>query len=91
MRLAQISRETRTQREAREAVGAKSLARLSGFAPPTLHALGSRAAIMLPSDSYDLVVTNAPGPQHGMFWGTGASTRSTRFLRCSTGRRSPCR
>ncbi|HJC28873.1 MAG TPA: wax ester/triacylglycerol synthase family O-acyltransferase [Candidatus Dietzia intestinipullorum] len=71
MRLAQISRETRTQREAREAVGAKSLARLSGFAPPTLHALGSRAAIMLPSDSYDLVVTNAPGPQHGMFWGDG--------------------
>lgn len=71
IRLAQISRETATQRQAREAVGAKSLARLSGFAPPTLHALGSRAAIMLPSDSYDLVVTNAPGPQHGMFWGDG--------------------
>lgn len=52
-------------------MGAKSLARLSGFAPPTLHALGSRAAIMLPSDSYDLVVTNAPGPQHEMFWGDG--------------------
>lgn len=71
MRLAQISRETATQRHPREAVGAKSLARLSGFAPPTLHALGSRAAIMLPSDSYDLVVTNAPGPQHKMFWGDG--------------------
>lgn len=71
MRLAQISRETATQRHPRQAVGAKSLARLSGFAPPTLHALGSRAAIMLPSDSYDLVVTNAPGPQHKMFWGDG--------------------
>jgi len=71
MRLAQISRETATQRHPREAVGAKSLALLSGFAPPTLHALGSRAAIMLPSDSYDLVVTNAPGPQHTMFWGDG--------------------
>lgn len=71
MRLAQISRETATQRHQREAVGAKSLARLSGFAPPTLHALGSRAAIMLPSDTYDLVVTNAPGPQHKMFWGDG--------------------
>ncbi|MGW8591469.1 wax ester/triacylglycerol synthase family O-acyltransferase [Dietzia sp. NPDC055343] len=71
MRLAQIARETATQRNPREAVGAKSLARLSGFAPPTLHALGSRAAIMLPSDSYDLVVTNAPGPQHKMFWGDG--------------------
>ena len=71
MRLAQISRETATQRHPREAVGAKSLARLSGFAPPTLHALGSRAAIMLPTDSYDLVVTNAPGPQHRMFWGDG--------------------
>ena len=74
MRLAQIARETATQRHAREAVGAKSLARLSGFAPPTLHALGSRAAIMLPSDSYDLVVTNAPGPQHRMFWGDGELT-----------------
>lgn len=71
MRLAQIARETATQRHQREAVGAKSLARLSGFAPPTLHALGSRAAIMLPTDSYDLVVTNAPGPQHQMFWGDG--------------------
>ena len=71
MRLAQIARETATQRHPREAVGAKSLARLSGFAPPTLHALGSRAAITLPSDSYDLVVTNAPGPQHEMFWGDG--------------------
>lgn len=71
MRLAQIARETATQRHQREAVGAKSLARLSGFAPPTLHALGSRAAIMLPSDTYDLVVTNAPGPQHKMFWGDG--------------------
>ena len=71
MRLAQISRETATQRHQRQAVGAKSLAKLSGFAPPTLHALGSRAAIMLPSDSYDLVVTNAPGPQHTMFWGDG--------------------
>ncbi len=74
MRLAQISRETATQRQSREAVGAKSLARLSGFAPPTLHALGSRAAIMLPSDTYDLVVTNAPGPQHRMFWGDGELT-----------------
>lgn len=71
MRLAQIARETATQRHQRQAVGAKSLAKLSGFAPPTLHALGSRAAIMLPSDSYDLVVTNAPGPQHKMFWGDG--------------------
>ena len=71
MRLAQIAREAATQRYPREAVGAKSLARLSGFAPPTLHALASRAAIMLPSESYDLVVTNAPGPQHKVFWGDG--------------------
>jgi hypothetical protein len=71
MRLAQIARETATQRHPREAVGAKSLARLSGFAPPTLHALASRAAIMLPSESYDLVVTNAPGPQRKVFWGDG--------------------
>ena len=71
MRLAQITREAAAQRQLREAVGAKALARLSGFAPPTLHALGSRAARLLPDGSYDLVVTNAPGPQHRMFWGNG--------------------
>ena len=71
MRLAQISRETAAHRQLREAIGAKTLARLSGFAPPTLHALGSRAARLLPEGSYDLVVTNAPGPQHKMFWGDG--------------------
>lgn len=71
MRLAQISRETAAQRQMRDAVGAKALARLSGFAPPTLHALGSRAARLLPEGSYDLVVTNAPGPQHRMYWGDG--------------------
>ena len=45
------------------AVGADRLAALGGFAPPTLHALGARAASRLARRMFDLVVTNVPGPQ----------------------------
>jgi WS/DGAT/MGAT family acyltransferase len=44
-------------------VGADALAALSGFAPPTLHALGVRAARGLSRRLFNLVVTNVPGPQ----------------------------
>jgi hypothetical protein len=36
---------------------------LSGFAPPTLHSLGARAAHGLARRQYSVVVTNVPGPQ----------------------------
>jgi diacylglycerol O-acyltransferase / wax synthase len=36
---------------------------VSGFAPPTLHALGARAANGLARRLFSLVVTNVPGPQ----------------------------
>jgi hypothetical protein len=44
-------------------VGADALVALSGFAPPTLHALGARAANGLTQRLFSLVVTNVPGPQ----------------------------
>jgi WS/DGAT/MGAT family acyltransferase len=44
-------------------VGAEVLVALSGFAPPTLHALGARAANGLTRRAYSLAVTNVPGPQ----------------------------
>ena len=44
-------------------VGADSLIALTGFAPPTLHALGARAARGLSRRLFNLVVTNVPGPQ----------------------------
>ena len=37
------------------------LAALSGFAPPTLHALGARAAAGLTRRMFSLVITNVPG------------------------------
>lgn len=44
-------------------VSADALVALSGFAPPTLHALGARAANGLTSRTHSIVVTNVPGPQ----------------------------
>ncbi|MCV2488628.1 wax ester/triacylglycerol synthase family O-acyltransferase [Geodermatophilus sp. YIM 151500] len=46
-----------------QAVGADSLIALTGFAPPTLHALGARAARGLSRRLFNVVVTNVPGPQ----------------------------
>ncbi|MEP7019894.1 MAG: wax ester/triacylglycerol synthase family O-acyltransferase [Pseudonocardiales bacterium] len=44
-------------------VSADALVALSGFAPPTLHGLGARAAKGLTRRMFSLVVTNVPGPQ----------------------------
>jgi diacylglycerol O-acyltransferase / wax synthase len=44
-------------------VGADRLIALTGFAPPTMHALGVRAARGLSRRLFNLVVTNVPGPQ----------------------------
>ena len=46
-----------------QSVGADSLIALAGFAPPTLHALGARAARGLSRRLFNVVVTNVPGPQ----------------------------
>jgi diacylglycerol O-acyltransferase len=43
------------------AVGADFLLNLAGFAPPTIHALGARAAVH--ARLFNLVITNVPGPQ----------------------------
>lgn len=71
VRLAQIARETAAFASAPNAVGAQAMAGFGGFAPSTLHALGVRAARLVPEGSYDLIVTNAPGPQHRMYWAEG--------------------
>lgn len=44
-------------------IGADALAGLSGFAPPTLHAVGARVAAGLSGRTHNLVITNVPGPQ----------------------------
>ena len=63
MRLTRISFAMRGVAAHGQAVGAESLIALTGFAPPTLHALGARAARGLSRRLFNLVVTNVPGPQ----------------------------
>lgn len=63
LRLAQLRYAMAAHLASGRAVGADRLAALSGFAPPTLHALGARAASGLTRRMFSLVVTNVPGPQ----------------------------
>lgn len=67
LRLAQVSYAMRGHKESGQSVGADALVALSGFAPPTLHALGARAANSLTRRLFNLVVTNVPGPQHPLY------------------------
>jgi diacylglycerol O-acyltransferase len=63
VRLTRLSYAMRGTAQHGRAVGADSLIALTGFAPPTLHALGARAARGLSRRLFNLVVTNVPGPQ----------------------------
>ena len=67
LRLAQVRYAMATHRNSGRAVGADTLASLSGFAPPTLHALGARAAVGLTRRMFSLVITNVPGPQWPLY------------------------
>jgi len=66
-RLARVQAAMASHTSSGVSVGADSLVALSGFAPPTLHSLGARAAHRLTRRTYDLVVTNVPGPQHPLY------------------------
>lgn len=63
VRLSQVSHATRAHGDASAQVGAQTLARMSGFAPPTLHAVGARLAGTLSRRSFNVLITNVPGPQ----------------------------
>jgi WS/DGAT/MGAT family acyltransferase len=63
MRLHQIGYATQAHKDTGRAVGAEALVRLTGFSPPTLHALGARVASTLSRRGSNLVITNVPGPQ----------------------------
>jgi diacylglycerol O-acyltransferase len=69
VRLARISYAMRGLTQNGQSVGADTLSALSGFAPPTLHALGARAASGLSRRLFNLVVTNVPGPQAPLYAG----------------------
>jgi WS/DGAT/MGAT family acyltransferase len=67
MRLHQVAYQTRSHREAGQALSAPAIAGIAGFAPPTLHSLGARVASGLSRRLFNIVVTNVPGPQHPLF------------------------
>jgi WS/DGAT/MGAT family acyltransferase len=63
LRLARLSYAMRGVAQHGQSVGADSLIALTGFAPPTMHALGARTAHDLSRRMFNLMVTNVPGPQ----------------------------
>lgn len=69
VRLSRISYEMSRHRESQRLVGAETLSAIAGFAPPTLHALGTRLGADISLRTYNLVITNVPGPQNALYVG----------------------
>lgn len=67
VRLHQVSYAFRAHKDTGRAVSADKIAGVSGFAPTTFHALGSRVAVEHRRRNYDLVVTHVPGPQFPLY------------------------
>ncbi|MFP5070810.1 WS/DGAT/MGAT family O-acyltransferase [Pseudonocardia nantongensis] len=67
VRLHQVTHQMREHTDTGDAVGADTLVRIGGFAPPTLHAVGARAANEMSRHFFNLVVTNVPGPQFPLY------------------------
>ena len=67
VRLSQIAHATETHPTAASLVDARTIITLSGFAPPTLHAMGIRVATSFSARQFNLLITNAPGAQKQMY------------------------
>ncbi len=67
VRLSQIAHATESHSTATSLVDARSIVTLSGFAPPTLHAMGIRVATGFSARLFNLLITNVPGPQAQMY------------------------
>lgn len=76
IRLSHIAYQLSSHREGGRAVSAPDLMNLAGFAPPTLHGMGARAAARLSRRFADLVVSNVPGPQAARY-AAGATMTAT--------------
>lgn len=70
MRLQHISHAMSEHLDSGRSVAARTLLRVGGFAPPTLHSLGARTAGTFSSRIFNLVITNSPGPQRPMYAGS---------------------
>ncbi|MEU1984904.1 wax ester/triacylglycerol synthase family O-acyltransferase [Nocardia sp. NPDC019395] len=69
MRLSHIAHATSEDGRQRHAVRARTLVHLAGFAPASLHAMSVRAASTFADHTFNVVITNAPGPQTAMYVG----------------------
>lgn len=67
VRLSQIAHATESHSTAASLVDARTIVTLSGFAPPTLHAMGFRVASSFPARLFNLLITNVPGAQSQMY------------------------
>ncbi|MEV0946049.1 wax ester/triacylglycerol synthase family O-acyltransferase [Rhodococcus sp. NPDC049939] len=67
IRLSHIAHATAAQAMPGRRVGAETLTCLPGFAPATLHAMGVRATGSLSQRTFNLSITNAPGPQMPLY------------------------
>jgi diacylglycerol O-acyltransferase len=64
-RLAAVCEVMDGLKESKQALGAKAIAELQDFAPPTIFAQASR--LQFSSRMYNLLVTNVPGPQFPLY------------------------
>lgn len=67
VRLSQIAHATESHSAAASLVDARTIVTLSGFAPPTLHAMGIRVATGFSARLFNLLITNVPGAQKQMY------------------------
>ena len=67
VRLSQIAHATESHPTANSLVDARTIVTLSGFAPPTLHAMGIRVATSFSARLFNLLITNVPGAQKQMY------------------------
>lgn len=67
VRLSQVAHAMGNESGSARLVAASSLVRLSGFAPPTMHAMSARVAGTMSRRAFNLVITNAPGPQMPLY------------------------
>lgn len=66
-RLHSLTTQLRHLKDSRQAVAGERLVALSGFAPPSLLALGMRAAARVNQRNVTTVTTNVPGPQNQLY------------------------
>lgn len=67
VRLSHIAHAGEAYARQRRRIAAQAMIRLSGFAPATMHAVGVRVATGFSQRMFNLMITNAPGPQHPLY------------------------